>query len=75
MLKMKVSYSEQNGYSIKESKNSTFLPLRQSEIFYKGEHIGIFGIVHPDVLKNHEWPYPTSMMEINIEKLIKKIYL
>jgi len=35
------------------------------------ESIGIIGIVHPQVNKNFGWPYPISLMEINLEPLAK----
>lgn len=34
------------------------------------ERIGTFGILHPTVLKKFELPFPTSTLEINIEKFL-----
>ena len=30
------------------------------------------GIVHPNVLKQFDWPYPTSLLEINVEPLMEE---
>uniref|UniRef100_A0A2P2MTP3 phenylalanine--tRNA ligase n=1 Tax=Rhizophora mucronata TaxID=61149 RepID=A0A2P2MTP3_RHIMU len=44
-----VKVGENSGYYIKRSDAPEFLPGRQASIIYKGKHIGIFGIVHPQV--------------------------
>lgn len=33
-------------------KEPEFLPGRQASITYKGQRVGIFGIVHPEVLQS-----------------------
>jgi len=75
MLKLKVKQDLVEGYSIKESQDPTFFPERQSEIFFKSKPIGNFGIIHPEVLGGYEWPYPTSMLEIDIESLIDQVFI
>jgi len=72
MLKLKIKNDPKEGYSICESNNPTLFPKRQAQILYKGKDIGIFGIVHPKVLHNYAWPYPTSILELNIEYLINE---
>jgi len=42
----------------------------QANVILAGEAIGTFGIVHPDVLKNFDWTFPTSLLELKIEPLI-----
>lgn len=33
----------------------------------KPRQIGVFGILHPDVLKKFELPFPTSTLEMELE--------
>ncbi len=53
----------------KKQQVPTFFPGRQAEIFiHKGtQRIGVFGIVHPDVLAAYDIKYPTSALELDIE--------
>ncbi|KAJ4837850.1 hypothetical protein Tsubulata_001665 [Turnera subulata] len=48
-------------------KAPEFLPGRQASIIYKGKRIGIFGIVHPQVLSNFDISDPCSFLELDIE--------
>lgn len=61
---------ESTGYYIKRSDEPQFLPGRQASIIYKGKHIGNFGIVHPEVLKNFDIPDPCSFVELNVDSLL-----
>lgn len=74
MLKLGIRNDKENGYHIKPSEDSTFMPGRQASVFYKGRNVGIFGVVHPQVLLNFEWPFPTSMIEVNLEPLIEGFF-
>jgi len=47
-----------------------FLPGRHAWVEYKGEVVGEFGIVHPQVLKNFDIPFPVSVLDLNIECLV-----
>lgn len=39
---------------------------------YVGEaKIGEMGVVHPEVLKSFKQTYPTSLVELNFEKLVE----
>jgi phenylalanyl-tRNA synthetase beta chain len=38
------------GYSIVESHHPTYFERRQVEVMLRGEHIGHFGVLHPEVL-------------------------
>ena len=54
------------------SSDSTYLPGHAAAIFLqlagqKPLQIGIFGILHPAVLKQFDLPYPTSTLELNLE--------
>jgi len=70
MLKLKIKQDNKDGYYISEAHDSSLFPKRQAHIHFRDKIIGIFGIVHPKVLHNFDWPYPTSVLELNIEYLI-----
>ena len=61
------SGSSADAYSWKESEEETFFPDRQAKIWYKGKEVGIFGVVHPQVLKAFDIVFPCSALELNIE--------
>ncbi|XP_057416186.1 phenylalanine--tRNA ligase beta subunit, cytoplasmic [Lotus japonicus] len=65
-----VSSGDISGYYIERSDEPEFLAGRQARIVYKGKQIGIFGIVHPEVLNNFDIPDPCSFVELNIESLL-----
>ncbi len=55
-------------YEIKEIEHNSFISGRVAGI-YKGEEIGFFGEIHPEVLENFELGYPTIAMELNLTKI------
>ncbi|KAI9685098.1 MAG: phenylalanine--tRNA ligase subunit beta [Bogoriella megaspora] len=59
------------GYWIEEFEDPMFFPGHAASINLKLDGkthlIGVFGILHPTVLKNFELPYPVSTLEINLE--------
>lgn len=58
------------GYMWKPSDEPTFFPGRQAAVFSKGQQVGSFGVVHPNVLENFDIPYPVSALELNIEPFV-----
>jgi phenylalanyl-tRNA synthetase beta chain len=38
---------------------------------YKNQEIGMMGVLHPVILENLKWDYPTSLIEINLEPLFR----
>jgi phenylalanyl-tRNA synthetase beta chain len=60
-----------NGYWIEEVEDPTFLQGHSAAIKLniggKNHTIGVFGILHPSVLKAFELPYPVSTLEFNLE--------
>jgi phenylalanyl-tRNA synthetase beta chain len=56
-------------YSIEPASDERFFQGRQANILFEGEVVGIFGILHPEVLHNFNIRYPCSVMELNVEKL------
>eukprot|EP01017_Pseudomicrothorax_dubius_P029113 TRINITY_DN3506_c0_g3_i3.p1 TRINITY_DN3506_c0_g3~~TRINITY_DN3506_c0_g3_i3.p1 ORF type:complete len:593 (-),score=188.34 TRINITY_DN3506_c0_g3_i3:161-1939(-) len=71
MGKLKVRFDAAEGYAIRESNNPTFFEGRQAEVTFKGRGIGTMGILHPLVLEQFKWPYPVSLLEINLGPLVE----
>jgi phenylalanyl-tRNA synthetase beta chain len=65
-----VSAGDNTGYYIQRSEEPEFLSGRQANIIYKGKRIGVFGIVHPEVLNNFDIPDPCSFVEIDVESFM-----
>ena len=62
-----------NDYTITEGNDPTFLPLRSAQVTLKGQLLGTFGVVHPEVLQafNFADKGPASAMELNVDLLLK----
>lgn len=62
------------GYWIEEVDDPTFLKGHSASVKLsvggKQHTIGVFGILHPSVLKNFDLPYPVSTLEINLEAFL-----
>ncbi|KAL3899029.1 MAG: hypothetical protein SGCHY_002336, partial [Lobulomycetales sp.] len=65
-----VAVGEDGGYYISESQDPTFFPGRRADVFYNLKKVGVFGILHPLVLKSYDIHFPASSLEINIEPLL-----
>lgn len=74
MKKMKIPNEKKKGYHITASENKTFFPKMQADVLLEGQCIGTFGILHPDVLKNFGWMFPTSLIELQVEPLIEYFF-
>lgn len=55
------------GYSWAPSNHPSFFPGRQATITARGQQVGIFGIVHPEVLGAFDVEHPVSALEMTIE--------
>lgn len=62
-----------NDYTIIEGSDPTFLPLRSAQVMLKGQVLGTFGVVHPEVLQafNFADKGPASAVELNVDMLLK----
>ena len=58
------------GYEWKAEESVTFFPGRHAAIYAKGERVGEFGVVHPEVLEAFDIQYPVSAMELELEPFI-----
>ena len=54
-------------YSWQPSSHPSYFPGRQATVLAGGKEVGIFGVVHPEVLEAFDIPYPVSALELNIE--------
>lgn len=54
-------------YHWEESNDSAYFPGRQAKVYAFGKEVGIFGVVHPEVLAHFEVTYPVSAVELNVE--------
>jgi len=64
---------ENAGYELIQTRNEpTFFPGRQATIVRDGKEIGVFGIVHPDVLKEFDIVNPVSVLELELEPLLER---
>lgn len=70
MKKLDIPIGKGEGYEIQESCDETFFEGRQAKVYLGGQEIGIFGILHPDVLENFEISTPVSLLELSLEKMI-----
>jgi phenylalanyl-tRNA synthetase beta chain len=57
-------------YEVEESADARFIPGRAANVLYKGEPIGIFGELHPELLENWGIEMPCLAAEIDIEALL-----
>jgi phenylalanyl-tRNA synthetase beta chain len=57
-------------YEVKEAEDSRFIPGRAAALFYRGESIGIFGEIHPQVLENWGITVPCTAAEIDLDALL-----
>ena len=57
-------------YEVEESDDPRFIPGRAAELRYKGEKIGVFGEIHPEVLENWGITVPCTAGEIDLDSLL-----
>jgi len=57
-------------YDVEESSDPRFIPGRAAAILYKGNKIGVFGEIHPEVLENRGVTVPCIAGEIDLDSLL-----
>mmetsp|Transcript_5557 Transcript_5557/g.16373 ORF Transcript_5557/g.16373 Transcript_5557/m.16373 type:complete len:639 (+) Transcript_5557:165-2081(+) len=61
-------------YRVEETQDPTYFPGRCARVLLKEDDaerpVGVFGVVHPEVLANFSIEWPTSALEIDVEALI-----
>lgn len=71
MLVLGVPFDKTEGYHIVPSEDSAFFPGRRADIVWRGQKVGVFGVVHPLVLKQFDLAYPCSALELFIEPFLQ----
>ncbi len=59
-------------YEIQELKHPSFIETRCAEILVRKKPVGIFGEIHPQVLRNWKLEMPVIALEIDLEKIAAK---
>jgi len=67
LLEIPISTNGTGGYAIRSTNDETFFPGRCAEIIVRGTKVGIFGILHPEVVANFDLQYPTSALHLDLE--------
>jgi phenylalanyl-tRNA synthetase beta chain len=57
-------------YQVRETEDARYIPGRGAAIFYKGEAIGSFGELHPELLENWGVLVPCSAAELDLDALL-----
>ena len=65
MRKLGLKWNED--YNLSSADDPAFFPKRQAFVNVQGVKVGIFGIVHPEVLENFSITFPVSAIELDIE--------
>ena len=78
MKKIGLVFMEKNDvkkrYVIKQSNDPAFFEDRQAEIFIQNDiKIGIYGIIHPKVLKNFNIKNPVTLCQIDLQTVMDLI--
>jgi len=55
------------------SNHPAFHPLRNAKIIMRGEEVGIFGEIHPEVINNYRIPGRVNLFEIDFENLLPNV--
>lgn len=56
-----------------EKNPEWFIEGRSAEIIYDKKNIGVFGEIHPKILKNWKLKMPVALAEINLEEIFEKL--
>lgn len=56
-----------------EKENTTFHPGRCAKVEYKGEYVGVFGEIHPDVNENYGFSERVYAAELDFDMIIKNV--
>jgi len=58
-------------YDVEESGDPRFIPGRAAAVLYKGNKVGVFGELHPEVLENWGITVPCTAGEIDLDALME----
>lgn len=60
-------------WEVVPGNHPAFHPLRNGKIIIKGEEVGIFGEIHPEVINNYRIPGKVNLFEIDFENLLPSV--
>jgi len=60
-------------WEVVPGNHPAFHPLRNGKIIIRGEKVGIFGEIHPEVINNYRIPGKVSLFEIDFENLLPNV--
>ena len=60
-------------WEVVPGNHPAFHPLRNGKIIMRGEEVGIFGEIHPEVINNYRIPDKVNLFEIDFENLLPNI--
>eukprot|EP01120_Amphizonella_sp_Union-15-10_P005163 TRINITY_DN1590_c0_g1_i1.p1 TRINITY_DN1590_c0_g1~~TRINITY_DN1590_c0_g1_i1.p1 ORF type:complete len:595 (-),score=106.36 TRINITY_DN1590_c0_g1_i1:57-1841(-) len=63
-------YPNKSLYYIEPSTDESFLPGRCADVYVNDKKVGVFGVLHPIVLKSYGSIYPASALHIYIEDFV-----
>lgn len=60
-------------WEVVQGNHPAFHPLRNGKIIIRGEEVGIFGEIHPEVINNYRIPGKVNLFEIDFENLLPNV--
>mmetsp|Transcript_67653 Transcript_67653/g.180858 ORF Transcript_67653/g.180858 Transcript_67653/m.180858 type:complete len:590 (+) Transcript_67653:23-1792(+) len=70
MTMLNVPRDKEKGYAIVPASDGAFFDGRCANVTFKGEVIGVMGIVHPASLEAFDIPFPASAVEIDLHNFL-----
>jgi phenylalanyl-tRNA synthetase beta chain len=69
MQVLEIPLDRAKGYAIEPAQDALFFDGRCVRVLLRGQPIGIFGVLHPTVLKKFDLPFPVSALHLDVESL------
>lgn len=67
---------DQHRYYVVESSDPAFFgELGAADVICYGKRIGVFGVIHPEVLRNYGIPFPCGALEFDLGPFIPEAEL
>jgi len=60
-------------WEVVQGDHPAFHPLRNGKIIIRGEEVGIFGEIHPEIISNYRIPGKVNLFEIDFENLLPNV--
>jgi len=67
LLRIPPADTAHSGYRITPSEDPMLFQGARANIIVGNKTVGVFGVVHPEVLKNYNIPFPCSTLEIAVD--------